>query len=32
MFTFEIHDEGINLYDILGNCERILDTTVRSGN
>jgi hypothetical protein len=32
MFAFEINDEGINLYDILANCERILETTVRSGN
>ncbi|CAF4942259.1 unnamed protein product [Rotaria sp. Silwood1] len=31
MFTFEIDDKGINLYDILANCERILETTVRSG-
>jgi hypothetical protein len=32
MFKFEIDDEGINLYDLLANCERILETTVRSGN
>ncbi|CAF1085326.1 unnamed protein product [Adineta steineri] len=31
MFTFEVADEGMNLYDILANCERILETTVRSG-
>ncbi|CAF2354770.1 unnamed protein product [Rotaria sp. Silwood2] len=31
MFTFEIDDEGINLYELLANCERILETTVRSG-
>jgi len=31
MFAFDIEDEGINLYDILANCERMLETTVRSG-
>jgi hypothetical protein len=31
MFNFEIVDEGIDLYDILANCERILETTVRAG-
>ncbi|CAF3054873.1 unnamed protein product [Rotaria socialis] len=31
MFTFEIDDQGSDLYDILANCERILETTVRSG-
>lgn len=31
MFTFDVEDKGMNLYDILANCERILETTVRSG-
>ncbi len=31
MFDFDIDDEGINLYDLLANCERILETSVRSG-
>ncbi|CAF2104078.1 unnamed protein product [Rotaria magnacalcarata] len=31
MFTFEIDDQGSDLYDILANCELILETTVRSG-
>ncbi|CAF1450923.1 unnamed protein product [Adineta ricciae] len=31
MFAFKIDDKGIDLYDILANCERVLETTVRSG-
>jgi len=31
MFAFNIEDEGINLYELLANCERVLETTVRSG-
>ena len=31
MFEFDIDDEGIHLDDILANCERVLETSVRSG-
>lgn len=31
MFDFNIDDEGIHLDDVLANCERVLETSVRSG-
>lgn len=31
MFQFGIDDEGIHLNDILANCERVFETSVRSG-
>ena len=31
MFRFQVDDQGIKLYDLLANCERVLETSVRAG-
>ena len=31
MFDLNIEDEGVSLNEILANCERLLETSVRSG-
>jgi hypothetical protein len=31
MFHFEIDEQGTNLYELLTSCDRLLETSVRSG-